>query len=47
MAEDEVVGSIGLIDIGNNCGVIRKMFVRHSHRGGKGVSSNLLRRLIE
>jgi N-acetylglutamate synthase-like GNAT family acetyltransferase len=34
MDEDQVVGTIGVFDIGNKQCVIRKMFVRKEYRGG-------------
>lgn len=44
----EVVGSIGLLDIGNGQAALRKMFVRASHRGREhGVAAALLARLLE
>ena len=47
----QVVGSIGLKDIGNNQGALRKMFVAPSHRGadsktGGGVAAELLSTLL-
>lgn len=42
-----VVGTIGLIDIGNNQAVIRKMFVDKDYRGKeKGVAQALLDELL-
>ncbi len=42
-----VAGTIALIDIGNNQGVIRKMFVKNEFRGKEfGVSSALLVELL-
>ena len=37
----EVIGTIALIDIGNNIGVIRKMFLAPDHRG-TGIGQQLL-----
>lgn len=46
--DDEVVGSIALIDIGNRQGALRKMFVKEAWRGGaKGVASGLLAGLLD
>jgi GNAT superfamily N-acetyltransferase len=43
-----VVGTVGLIDIGNNEGALRKMFVHHEYRGSKfGTASLLLQALLE
>lgn len=41
-----VVGSIGLKDIGDRMGALRKMFVAESARGG-GTSSRLLHALVD
>jgi GNAT superfamily N-acetyltransferase len=44
----EVVGTIGLLDIGHRHGALRKMFVAPGHRGaGAGVGSALLRTCLE
>jgi GNAT superfamily N-acetyltransferase len=44
----EVVGSIGLLDIGHGQAALRKMFVRPSHRGREhGVAAALLATLLE
>lgn len=41
-----VIGTVGLIDIGNNMGVIRKMFVNAAFRGrDNGVSQRLMQTL--
>ena len=46
-ADGEVVGTIGLRDIGNGQGALRKMFVRASHRGARyAVASRLLQHLV-
>lgn len=43
----EVVGTLGLLDIGNGEGALRKMFVRSSHRGAsRGVAQRLLETLL-
>jgi N-acetylglutamate synthase-like GNAT family acetyltransferase len=47
LADNEVVGTIALRDIGNNQGALRKMFVKATHRGSKhGVASALLEQLV-
>ena len=44
----EVVGTIGLIDIGNNQVALRKMFVNAAFRGAElGVAKNLLDQALE
>lgn len=44
--DNVLMGTIALIDIGNGCGVIRKMFVARPYRGSKqGVAANLLAHL--
>jgi putative acetyltransferase len=46
--QNKVIGSIGLIDIGDNAGAIRKMFVRKEYRGKEiGVAQKLLDALLE
>jgi GNAT superfamily N-acetyltransferase len=46
-AGDEIVGSIGLLDIGNGQTALRKMFVKAAYRGAQfGVASRLLSTLI-
>ena len=48
VSEGEVVGTIALLDLGNNQGALRKMFVHASYRGpGHGVSARLLDTLLE
>lgn len=43
-----VVGTIALLDIGNKCGALRKMFVKEAFRGNKfGIGQTLLNTLIE
>lgn len=45
---NEVVGSIALIDCGQNIGCIRKMFVRKEYRGAKySIAQNLLNKLTD
>jgi N-acetylglutamate synthase-like GNAT family acetyltransferase len=45
---DQVVGSIGLLDIGAGEAALRKMFVAATHRGGAhGVAAQLLRTLLD
>jgi N-acetylglutamate synthase-like GNAT family acetyltransferase len=47
LADGEVVGTIGLRDIGHNQGALRKMFVKATHRGKeRGVGNRLLAQLI-
>ncbi|WP_022667856.1 GNAT family N-acetyltransferase [Desulfospira joergensenii] len=44
---DNVVGSIALLDIGNQMAALRKMFVRKDFRGGQtGTAKKLLQTLI-
>jgi GNAT superfamily N-acetyltransferase len=46
IGEDEVVGTIALIDFGDGMGALRKMFVHRDHRGKKsGVAQLLLNEL--
>ena len=43
LSEGAVAGTIALKNIGNNCGALRKMFVKSEFRGAeKGVASGLL-----
>ena len=45
---DEVVGSIALVDIGNDQAALRKMFVKDTFRGGRhGVAGALLETLLD
>ena len=45
--EESVIGTIGLIDIGNQQAAIRKMFVKSDFRGAEqGVAQALLQELI-
>jgi N-acetylglutamate synthase-like GNAT family acetyltransferase len=47
-AGDQVIGTIGLKDIGADQGALRKMFVAAEYRGREfGIATQLLRRLIE
>jgi GNAT superfamily N-acetyltransferase len=44
---DTVVGTVALLDIGNDQAALRKMFVARSHRGAQhGVSAALLHALL-
>jgi N-acetylglutamate synthase-like GNAT family acetyltransferase len=44
----EIVGTIALLDIGNNQGALRKMFVKAQFRGSRqGVARRLLRVLLD
>ena len=48
VSEGEVVGTVALLDIGNDQGALRKMFVHASYRGpGHGISARLLDTLLE
>lgn len=48
VSQDEVVGTVALLDIGNHQAALRKMFVHASYRGpGSGVSARLLETLFE
>jgi len=43
LSEGAVAGTIALKNIGNNCGALRKMFVKSEFRGAdKGIASGLL-----
>jgi GNAT superfamily N-acetyltransferase len=45
--DDELVGSIGLLNIGHNAGAIRKMFVKKDYRGASfGIGQTLLNTLL-
>jgi N-acetylglutamate synthase-like GNAT family acetyltransferase len=47
LSDGELVGTIGLRDIGSHQTALRKMFVKASHRGKEhGVASRLLEQLI-
>lgn len=44
---EKVIGTIALLDIGNNKGALRKMFVARDYRGKEfGIGQNLLNNLI-
>jgi GNAT superfamily N-acetyltransferase len=44
---DTIVGTVALLDIGNEQGALRKMFVASSHRGAQyGVAAALLHALL-
>lgn len=46
--EGRVVGTLGLLDIGNDQAALRKMFVAAAHRGaGPGVARRLLAQLLD
>lgn len=46
--QDIVVGTIALVDIGNNEAALRKMFVRQDYRGKeKGIAKQLLDALLQ
>ena len=46
--ENKIVGTIALLDIGNNRGALRKMFVHKNYRGKEwGVGQQLLNSLLE
>jgi len=48
IAENKVIGSIALKDIGNSRGALRKMFVHKDYRGKEyGVGHTLLNNLLE
>ena len=48
LSEGEVVGTVALLDLGNQQGALRKMFVHPGYRGpGHGVSARLLDTLLE
>lgn len=48
LVDDEVVGTIALLDIGNSQGALRKMFVKTGYRGCEhGVAKALLDTLLE
>jgi N-acetylglutamate synthase-like GNAT family acetyltransferase len=47
-ADEKIVGTIGLLDIGQAQGALRKMFVAQSHRGREhGVAKRLLDTLLD
>jgi GNAT superfamily N-acetyltransferase len=46
--DGELIGTIALISVGHNAGVIRKMFVKKEFRGKElGIAQQLLRTLID
>lgn len=48
LADNEVVGTIALRDIGNRQGALRKMYVKAPHRGKEhAVAAQLLERLVQ
>jgi N-acetylglutamate synthase-like GNAT family acetyltransferase len=48
LANNEVVGTIALRDIGNHQGALRKMYVKATHRGKEhAVAARLLERLVQ
>lgn len=48
LQNDELIGTIGLINVGHNAGVIRKMFVKKEFRGKElGIAQQLLATLID
>jgi N-acetylglutamate synthase-like GNAT family acetyltransferase len=48
LADGEVVGSVGLLDVGNDQAALRKMFLRATHRGAEhGIAKRLLETLLE
>ncbi|RPI47578.1 MAG: N-acetyltransferase [Betaproteobacteria bacterium] len=45
--DEQVVGTVGLLDIGNNQSALRKMFVKAAYRGPEhGVAKGLLAQLL-
>jgi len=47
LADNTVVGTVAILDIGNREGALRKMFVTASHRGSEhGVAKRLLETLL-
>jgi len=48
LADGEVVGTVGLLDIGGARGALRKMFLRATHRGPRlGIAQHLLETLLQ
>ena len=46
--DDEIIGTISLLDIGNHKGALRKMFVNKNYRGKEfGVGQKLLNTLLD
>jgi N-acetylglutamate synthase-like GNAT family acetyltransferase len=46
VCNEEIVGTVALLDIGNSQAALRKMFVHPEFRGGRGVALNLLNSLL-
>ena len=47
-SDDEIIGTISLLDIGNHQGALRKMFVNKNYRGKEfGVGQKLLNTLVD
>ncbi|MGD9124545.1 MAG: GNAT family N-acetyltransferase [Desulfarculaceae bacterium] len=45
--QDQVVGTVALLDIGNDQAALRKMFVKKEYRGSSpGIAARLLQRLL-
>ncbi|HEX4852371.1 MAG TPA: GNAT family N-acetyltransferase, partial [Puia sp.] len=48
LADNRVIGTISLLDIGNGQGALRKMFVHANYRGSQfGIGKRLLDKLVE
>ena len=48
LSNEEVIGTVALLDIGNQQGALRKMFVHPGYRGSdRGVSARLLDTLLQ
>lgn len=48
LSNEEVIGTVALLDIGNQQGALRKMFVHPGYRGSdRGVSTGLLDTLLQ
>lgn len=47
LADDQVIGTVALLDIGNGQTALRKMFVHPAYRGSRGVASQLLHTLFD
>src|SRR5262245_52721407 len=48
VVDETVIGTIGLLDIGNNQGALRKMFVKAQYRGSQhGAAKALLAHLLD
>lgn len=46
LEDNKVIGTIGLLDIGNNQGALRKMFVHRDYRGPAGTALLLFNTLL-